>query len=246
MFKLELNVIVDYILLVVLFLICTKIAMANKKLFRKYLLLIFLVVIYAIVKTLDLPHTTLLLEGIVQFLPLVFFILFYEEISMVFERMNFKFRGNSNKEINNQIVKKIIGAVENLATKRIGGTLTFERRDKLTSFIENAIELNADIGEEIIEALFNVASPTHDGGVIIRKDKMLCCGAYYPYPINANSLPKTLGSRHRSAIGVSELYDCLTIVVSEETGKISITFEGDIEQHVSRETLKMYLDKYLL
>ena len=114
----------------------------------------------------------------------------------------------------------------------------------MNSFIEKAIEINAIASQELLTTLFYPGTATHDGAVIIRKNKIMCAGAYLP-STERYDVPKTLGTRHRAAIGISERYDAITVVVSEETGTVSIAIAGQLEREVSLEKVNKILESYL-
>lgn len=132
-----------------------------------------------------------------------------------------------------------------LSKRRIGALMTIEREDNLNSFIDKAIFIRGILSEELLTTLFTVGTATHDGAVIIRKNRIMCAGAYLP-STDRYDVPKALGTRHRAAIGISERYDALTIVVSEETGNISLTVDGAIEIALSEEKLRETLEQYLI
>ena len=115
--------------------------------------------------------------------------------------------------------------------------------DELTVTLEIVEEDN--ITEEIITTIFTPGTACHDGGMIIRSNKIICAGAYYP-STDQYDVPKSLGTRHRAAIGISERYDAFTIIVSEETGNISVTISGHIDTAISLDRLREVLDRYLL
>lgn len=150
-----------------------------------------------------------------------------------------------NEEEKMRVVNLLVNASSYLSERRIGALITIERSDNLDSFIDKAIYIKGNITEELLTSLFFVGSATHDGAVIIRKNYIMCAGAYLP-STERYDVPKSLGTRHRAAIGLSERYDAVTIVVSEETGKISITVDGIIQQDLTKDRLKELLAQYLL
>ena len=143
------------------------------------------------------------------------------------------------------IVNIICDSAVYLSERRIGALITLERSDNLDTFIDKAILIQGLVTEELLTSLFFVGSATHDGAVIVRKNKIMCAGAYLP-STDKYDVPKSLGTRHRAAIGVSEKYDAVTVIVSEETGKISITVDGIIQLDLSKDSLRELLSQYLL
>ena len=104
--------------------------------------------------------------------------------------------------------------------------------------------INADVSKELLTSIFIPSTPLHDGAVIIRGDKILCAKAYFP-STKRSDLPMHYGTRHRAAIGISEVSDAFTVIVSEETGNVSVTINKEIEYNISRETLNLYFEKFL-
>lgn len=150
----------------------------------------------------------------------------------------------ANKEEKQEIISTLVNTAEFLSRRRVGALITIEREDNLNSFIEKAILINGNVSQELLTTIFTPGTPTHDGAVIIRKNKIMCAAAYYP-STDRYDVPKSLGTRHRAAIGISEKFDSLTIVVSEETGYISIAIDGVININLSLEKLEEVLDRYL-
>ena len=135
----------------------------------------------------------------------------------------------------------IADAVMYLSSQKIGALITFEKNKLLDQYAEKAIILNADISKELLVNIFIPKTPLHDGAVIIKGNKIRCAGAYYVLSTREIE-DKTIGSRHRAAIGIAEVTDSITIVVSEETGKISITYSGIIIPINDRDKLMEYID----
>ncbi len=138
----------------------------------------------------------------------------------------------------------IIDAVLYLASRKIGALITIEKNISLDQYAEKAIQLNSDVSKELLINIFIPNTPLHDGGVIIRGNKIRCAGAYYVLT-HTEDLDKTTGSRHRAGIGISEVSDALTIIVSEETGSISLTMQGILMKANEREKIQEYLDMFL-
>ncbi len=143
---------------------------------------------------------------------------------------------SKNKEI-------IAEAIFELSSKKIGALITIEKYNSLEQFAERAITINSDISKELIHNIFIPNTPLHDGAVIVRDDKIICAGAYFNLTKNL-SYEKTTGSRHRAALGVSEVSDSLTIVASEETGDVSVAYGGVLIPISDKNALLNYLDSF--
>lgn len=147
---------------------------------------------------------------------------------------------SSNERTKNEIAD----AVMFLASRKIGALITIEKHNSLDQYAEKAIQLNSDVSKELLINIFSPLTPLHDGGVIIRGNKIRCAGAYYVLTQH-NDLDKTTGSRHRAGLGISEVTDALTVIVSEETGGISITIEGIMLKINDKQKLLEYIDMFL-
>ena len=131
-------------------------------------------------------------------------------------------------------VKAFDQAIQYMAKRRIGALITIEKETSLEDYIETGIPIEADITGELLINIFIPNTPLHDGAVIIRDDKIAAACAYLPLSEN-ETIPKEFGTRHRAAVGVSEVSDSLTIVVSEETGDVSLAQNNTLYPHLSQE-----------
>lgn len=144
-----------------------------------------------------------------------------------------------------EVVEELAFALEALAEKRIGALIVVQREMPLTSFIAVGTEIDAKVTSELITSIFLPYSPIHDGAVIIQKGKLTKAGCFLPLTQNP-ATDKSLGTRHRAAIGLTELVDAVVLVVSEETGKISVVVDGrltsGLESAVLRKVMKRLLE----
>ena len=138
----------------------------------------------------------------------------------------------------------IVEAVSYLSSQNIGALITIEKHSSLDQYAERAIMMNSQVSKELLVNIFTPLTPLHDGAVIIRGDTIRCAGAYYVLS-ETNKYDKTMGSRHRAALGISEVSDSLTIVVSEETGTISIVIEGIMLKANDKEKIYEYLNMFM-
>lgn len=142
-------------------------------------------------------------------------------------------------------VNRILHAVLSLSKKRIGALIVFERKTGLKDVIESGTRISAEISSELIENLFFVNSPLHDGAVIIREDRIEAAGCFLPLSDN-KQIGQELGTRHRAALGVSEVSDSMTLVVSEETGVISVAQDGSLIRYLDSKALKDLLEEVFM
>jgi diadenylate cyclase len=167
------------------------------------------------------------------------------EIGMLFKRIGIGGKRRlRNTKTNNDLAQKLAQTIDFLANRKIGALITIEREVKLSGYINKAMAVNAPVSSELLASIFIPTTPLHDGAVIIRDNTILCAKAYYP-STERTDLPLRFGTRHRAAIGISEQTDALTIIVSEETGNVSVTINRQIDYDVSKETLQLYFEKYL-
>ena len=136
------------------------------------------------------------------------------------------------------LVDQIVSATMLLSKDQTGALISIEKTNSLDDFVETGIQINSVVTAELLTSIFVTSTPLHDGAVIIQGDRIACASAYFP-PTNQD-VPSRYGARHRAAIGISEITDCITIVVSEETGNISIAQNGKMFS-VDRKTLHDFL-----
>lgn len=151
----------------------------------------------------------------------------------------------STTEEKKAVISIICSTAQYLSKRKIGALITIERNDSMNEYIQNAIDIRSVVSQEIMTTIFTPGTACHDGAIIIRKNIIMCAGAYYPSTLKYD-VPKALGSRHRAAIGISEHVDALTVVVSEQTGNVSVTLDGIIYSNLSGEELQEMLDTHLL
>ena len=150
-----------------------------------------------------------------------------------------------DKEHAKHVVDEIVAAVDSFSKSRTGALIVFERETVLNDIVETGTVINADVSQELLGNLFYVGSPLHDGAVIIKGGKVIAAGCVLPLTEN-KELNKSLGTRHRAGIGITENSDCLTLIVSEETGVISAAENGKLERFLDKKSVeKILLDLYL-
>ena len=150
---------------------------------------------------------------------------------------------NSNDYLD-EMVKEISDAVSFLSAEKIGALIVFERETKLGEVLNSGTEINAKITAPLIINIFIPNTPLHDGAMVIREGKIQSSACILPLTSNDN-LSRELGTRHRAALGVTENSDCVVVVVSEETGKISFAENGDMVRSLSVEKMAQLLEKAL-
>ena len=145
-----------------------------------------------------------------------------------------------------ELIGEIVTASCTMARRKCGALIVIERKIKLQSYIDDAISLDAKAGYLLLESIFFPNSPLHDGAVIIRDDKIVAARAILPLTHRDDVYSRHLGTRHRAALGISEESDAVTVVVSEETGTISITYREEIYRDLTKAGLESLLEKLLI
>ncbi|WP_108671651.1 diadenylate cyclase CdaA [Peribacillus acanthi] len=149
------------------------------------------------------------------------------------------------EEEQEKLVDAIVKATAYMAKRRIGALISVERETGLSDYIETGIGLQSKVSSELLINLFIPNTPLHDGAVIIQNNSVAAAACYLPLS-ESPFISKELGTRHRAALGVSEVTDCVTIVVSEETGSISLTKNGELHRDLSQDAFKDLLTNELL
>lgn len=186
----------------------------------------------------------LLLEYVIMWGPLALIIIFQPEIRTVLEQLGRTQLLGRHKVLTvderERLVYEIIQAVDYLRKSRIGALIVLERDASLGNYIDKAKKIYADLSSELLISIFFPNNPLHDGGVIIQGDRITCAGAVFPTSNNAKA-NKRLGTRHRAALGIAEETDAISLVVSEETGRISVAVKGELFYNLSLDDVRMML-----
>lgn len=155
------------------------------------------------------------------------------------------FRRLDRPATDDDVVEELVVAATTLAGKRTGALIVIERSIGLRNYIESGIPLDARLTYDLLVSIFQPTSPLHDGAVIVQSDRVAAAACFLPLTINPR-LSRELGSRHRAAIGITEENDAVAIVVSEETGVISLVMDGAIERSLDRDALRTRLANLIL
>lgn len=198
---------------------------------------LFVIVIAKIATTLfGFDTMDWLLEEVIRWGFLAIIIIFQPEIRRGLEQIGrgklFQRSTSQQDEQRNRLVEAMKKSVSYMAKRRIGALISIERETGLFEYIETGIKMNAEISSELLINIFIPNTPLHDGAVIVQKDKIAASACYLPLSESA-FISKELGTRHRAALGLSEVTDAITIVVSEETGAISITADGTLHRNLT-------------
>lgn len=128
-----------------------------------------------------------------------------------------------------EMVNEVVDAVQDMSKTKTGALITIQQTQQLTDYIQTGIQMDSVVSKELLGTIFQYGTPMHDGAVIIQGNKIACAAAYFPP--TTRDLPSKYGARHRAAVGISEITDSITIIVSEESGKISLAVKGQLTQY---------------
>lgn len=185
-----------------------------------------------------------LLDYIIQWGPIALIVIFQPEIRTILEQLGRSQLLGCHKVLTvderEHLVYEIVNAVDYLRKEKIGALIVLERDISLGNYIDKAKKLYADLSSDLLIAIFYEGNPLHDGGVIIQGDRITCAGAVFPTS-NSPKLNRRLGTRHRAALGLSEETDAICIVVSEETGRVSIALKGEMLYNLTLDDVRMML-----
>ena len=186
-----------------------------------------------------------LLRQVLQMGIIVIVVLFQPEIRKMFERMgttrlNTLFRRKGKLDIIEAVLKQIVTACYAMSKSETGAIIVFERKVGLNDYAVTGVNVDADVSSELIQNIFFPNSPLHDGALIIREDRLLAASCMLPLS-NNYGLSKDLGMRHRAGVGLSERSDAVVIIVSEETGALSIANDGMLKRNLDKDTFEKLL-----
>ena len=164
----------------------------------------------------------------------------HEKVSRLFRLLT----GGKKEKVEHSDIMPIVMACMNMSKQKVGALMVFERNIPLNDIIHTGDTIDANLNQRLIENIFFKNSPLHDGAMIIRHKRITAAGCILPVS-HSLDIPKKLGLRHRAALGVSQQTDALAVIVSEETGGISIAFKGEFHLRLSAEELESFLTREL-
>ena len=205
---------------------------------------LIIIVVKALSDYFGLLTTGIILEYVLNWGVIALIIVFQPEIRNALEQLGKKQILTKHRSLTlderEKVVYEIMNAIDYLRKTKIGGLMVIEREVSLDEYIQKSKHLSAEISSELLISIFFPRNPLHDGGVIIQGNKITTAGAIFPISLNGK-INKKLGTRHRAALGISEESDCIAIIVSEETGKISIAINGMLNYNLSLDDARMLL-----
>ncbi len=209
--------------------------------------IVILIVVTQLSGWLQFNSLNYILANVMQVGLMAILIVFQPELRRTLEKVGTsnigKFFSTEEYDVEN-VAGQIAEAAGYMSAQRIGALMVVERETKLAEIGKSGIDINADVSAQLLINIFIPNTPLHDGAVIIGEDKVKSAACILPLTDN-NNINRELGTRHRAAIGISEYSDCIAVVVSEETGKISLASNGTLTRNLTADTLNKALVKAL-
>lgn len=200
----------------------------------------FIITILAIAQFAQLENIRWLVENLLAIAIIAVIVVFQPEIRRGLIRIGETPVWNLFNVNRSSALGEIVKAVVNLSKKSVGAIIVIERETKLGGYIEGGVKLDSSVGSELLCTIFHPKTPLHDGAVIIRKGRIVAANCLLPFTENTD-LCRGMGARHRAGIGVSEEADAVVVIVSEETGQISVAIKGEIKKGLDASSLQAIL-----
>ena len=236
--------IIDILLVWLVFYYVLKSLSKNVKMSMLFKGIIFVIALKIASDIFDLVTIGYLLDYVIEWGILALIVIFQPEIRNVLERLGRSQLLGRHKVLSvderERVVFEIVNAMDSLRKSRTGALIVLERDNSLNDYIEKSQKIYAAVSSPLLQSIFFANNPLHDGGVIIQGNRITSAGAVFPISLNTK-INKRLGTRHRAALGISEESDAIAIVVSEETGKISIAIGGVLNYNLSIDDVRMML-----
>lgn len=207
---------------------------------RAFQILLGLLVLFALSLLADLGQLVtlrLILENFVQWGPIILVVLFQHDLRRALARVGRGLFPSVSARQASQMLEEVVRATQELSRKRIGGLVVIERETQLEDQIETGTALDAAVSKDLLISIFIPYSPLHDGAVVVQNGRIAYAGCILPLTLRAD-LPEGVGTRHRAAVGLTEETDAVVVVVSEETGAISVVLGGAMVQGLDAPRLR--------
>jgi diadenylate cyclase len=208
--------------------------------------IVFVGIVYYLARWAELVTLQTILESLLIALPFAIIVLFQQEMRRGLANFGrYPLWGLAKQQQAASGFGDIVLAATTLSSRRIGGLIVIERLQGLRTYVENGIALDAKLSFDLLINVFTPDTPLHDGAVIVQEDRIAAAACFLPLTANPG-LSKDLGTRHRAALGISEETDAVAVVISEETGTISVACDGEMLRELDGKNLRNALYKYLL
>ncbi|MCK5834366.1 MAG: diadenylate cyclase CdaA [Lentisphaeria bacterium] len=209
----------------------------------------FLIVLWTLSSLLDLEVLSWILSHIWTVIPFSVLVVFQPEMRRVFAEFATVRQFNSQSSFasrkSNDTINTILEVAFHLSKRKIGALIVIEREIGMRTIAETGTILNVPLNAQLLETIFYPNTPLHDGAVLIKEGRILSAGCILPLT-KRDEISRSLGTRHRAAIGMSEETDCVIVVVSEETGAVSFAYKGQLVRKTNEERLRRHMTNYLV
>ena len=188
--------------------------------------------IFAVSSILHLPVLYTLMTNLMNVAAVGLIIIFQPELRVALSKLSLK--GKRYREVSefDKFLDQMTNSIYKLAEKRVGALIALEHSDRLDEFAQRGVVVNGKFSSELLETIFSHSTPLHDGAVIVRDMTIIAAAVIFPLADESPQVARAMGTRHRAALGISQMSDALVIVVSEESGKVSLAREGEFSSNV--------------
>jgi len=204
-----------------------------------------LIGVFAIIASLlKLTAFSFIIDNFLTYLIIAIIVLFQDELRKVLAEIGSRMKTKYNLDQNSEVMDEIVNTIVALSLSKIGALIAIERENKIINYVNKPVPINTDVNKDILLTIFTPGSPLHDGAVVISGDKITMAKCFFQLPPLLELSPS--GTRHLAAIGITQQTDCIAVIVSEETGKISMSVNGELIRGLDREGLRSRLKTYEL
>jgi len=200
---------------------------------------------YYIAQRFELYVISWSIRNLLGYLVLTILVIFHPELRRMLAQVgqNTFFRHFYGIE-KSQVIDEVVRSTEWVSSRRIGALIVIERSIGLKMFVDSGVNIDGEVSKELLSSIFISGAPLHDGAVIIKDNRLVAAACFLPLTLSSD-ISKELGTRHRAAIGITEETDAVVVIVSEETGSVSIAVGGEITRHLTSPELKRALKSFL-
>lgn len=203
-----------------------------------------LIGVFALVASLlKLTAFSFIIDNFLTYLIIAIIVLFQDELRKVLAEIGSRMRTKYNLDENSEVMDEIVNTVVALSLSKIGALIAIERENQIIDYVNKPVPINTEVNKDILLTIFTPGSPLHDGAVVISGDKITMAKCFFQLPPLLELSPSG-GTRHLAAVGITQQTDCITVIVSEETGKISMAVNGELIRGLDREGLRSRLKSY--
>lgn len=195
-------------------------------------------ILFVLSKWLNLPVLEKLMFVVVNVAVIALIVIFQPELRLALSKLTFKSKKYREMNEFDKFLESISQSIYRLSERRIGALVVLENQDSLQELANKSVRINAEFSPELLESIFITTTPLHDGAVVIRGTGILSAATILPLADDSSHVSKSMGTRHRAGLGISQITDALVIVVSEETGKVSLAREGIMTRGIKIDRFK--------